>query len=150
MLFLCLIVSLDDCIVHCLWQANHLSVCTLHSVQIHLPACCWASPLIGPKALKASAFSLFFRVLGRLYRPLPAAVEPPFGLHAALCANTFARLLLSESTHWAKSTQSECFFFVFSCPWSIASPTACGRRTWWRTGRTSTAVKTVMNGIKTT
>ena len=70
-LFLCLIVSLDDCIVHCPWQANHLSVCTLRSVQIHLLASCLASPLIGPKELKASAFSLSFRVLGRLYRPLP-------------------------------------------------------------------------------
>ena len=145
MLFLCLIVSLDDCIAHCLWQANHLSVCTLRSVQIHLLACCWASPLnptkstqsecfffvlscpwtiasptacgrrttfrsarcalckyicslavgrvhsIQPKALKASAFSLSYRVLGRLHRPLPVAGEPPFGLHATLCANTFAR-----------------------------------------------------------
>ncbi len=125
-LFLCLIVSLDDCIVHCLWQSNHLSVCTLRFMQIHLLACCWASPLNGPKALKASAFSLPYRVLGLLYRLLPVAGEPPFGLHAALCANTFARLLLGESTHWAKSTQSECFFFALSCPWTIVSPTACG------------------------
>ena len=68
---------------------------------------------IQPKALKASAFSLSYRVLWRLHRPLPVADEPPFGLHAALCANTFARLLLGESTHRAKSTQCECFFFAF-------------------------------------
>ena len=128
MLFLCPIVSLDDCIVHCLWQTNHLSVCTLRFCKYICSLAVERVHSIQPKALNASAFSLSYRVLGRLHRPLPMADEPPFGLHAALCANTFARLLLSESTHKAKSTQSECFFFVLSCPWTIASSTAFNMR----------------------
>ena len=92
---------------------------------------------IQPKALSASAFSLSYRVLGRLHRPLPLAGEPPFGLHAALCANTFARLLLSESTHKAKSTQSECFFFclivslddcIVHCLWQANHLSVCTLR----------------------
>ncbi len=83
-LFLCPIVSLDDCIVHCLWQANHLSVCTLRFCKYICSLAVERVHSIQPKALSASAFSLSYRVLGRLHRPLPLAGEPPFGLHAAL------------------------------------------------------------------
>ena len=87
---------------------------------------------------KSTQRECFFFVLSC---PWTIASSTAFGrrttFRSARCAfaNTFARLLLSESTHKAKSTQSECFFFVLSCPWTIASSTAFGRRTTFRSAR---------------
>ncbi len=128
MLFLCPIVSLDGKAASRLWRANHLSVCTLRSVQIHLLACCWASPLNPTKSTQSECF--FFVLSCPWTAKSPRAYGARTTFRSARCAfaNTFARLLLSESTHKAKSTQSECFFFVLSCPWTIASSTAFNMR----------------------
>ena len=128
MLFLCPIVSLDDCIVHCLWQANHLSVCTLRFCKYICSLAVERVHSIQPKALKASAFSFVLSCPWTIVSSTAFGRRTTFRSARCAFANTFARLLLSESTHWAKSTQRECFFFVLSCPWTIASSTAFNMR----------------------
>ena len=143
MLFLCLIVSLDDCIAHCPWQSNHLSVCTLRFMQIHLPACCWRVHSLGQKHSKRVLFLCLIVSLDDCIAHCPWQSN-----HLSVCTLRFMQIHLPACcwrVHSLGQKHSKRVLFlclivslddcIAHCPWYA---------TGWRTGRTSTAVKTVM------